>query len=1825
LSQSPIQIPGYELAGLLHESARSMVWRGVRLRDGAPVAVKCIARGSASARDLTRFRNEFELLRSLDVDGVMRAHELARTQDQIALVLDLFPGPSLRDWVQRDGPPLVDRLEAAMAAARVIGAVHAAGVIHKDISSRNILFDPSTRATRLIDFGLATRLRSQENKFRPAAALEGTLAYIAPEQTGRMNRSVDHRADWYSFGVTLYELFAGRLPLHSTDPLELVHFHIAGTPAPLHEVADVPVALSGVVAKLLRKAPEERYQSAAGVIADLARCLDELRGRGDVAVFEPGTQDVVERFEPPQRLYGRGRETAELTAAFGEVAAGGVHTVRVAGGAGIGKTSLVQEMHRAITQARGLFAAGKFDQLRRDVPFSALVDALHELVEQLLTGGAETVEQWRQEILAAVGSNGQVLLDVLPALELIIGRQPPVPALTGIEAQNRFTLVFQEFIQVFARREHPLVLFLDDMQWADQASLNLVTQMLSHPGTESLLVVQAYRDNHVDASHPLALALLEQDQRGVVSRAIQLGPLKPSDVAAFLVDTLHAPAERVAELAGLICSKTGGNPFFVRQFLRSLHAEGLLTFDAATRGFTWDLRAVRGAAITENVADFLAAKLARLPADTRDALKHAAAIGARFDLATLATVLSTSEQEAARRLAPALEGELVLALTPLESLDGEAIDAPLVYRRYAFLHDRVQRAAYDLIAPGDIPALHLSIGRLLRGGRGAEELGPRLFEVVNHLNLGVPVMRDPDERIELARLNYRAGMKARNATAYDLAVRMLRQALMLVGGEEGWAKYQRRVFDTHLKLAEVLALNAEHAEAFVVLRTALERAQSRLQRTQLRALQVATHLSIGQMTEAIEAGCAAAAEFGMELPQDDGALQRMLPAEIGAVLEATEARGIERLVDLPAMLDEEKVALMALLTHCLPAAFQTNQPLYALICCRMIGLSLEAGNCAHSARGYVSFAGVLSNALGRYEDAWRFARVAVDLLHRFGDTSVLAGAYFVWGLLASHWVRPVEESIELYARGIRHGLEAGDHLHAAYSAARRVSHQQFRGLPLAEVHEEALAARDLLRRVGERHKLHFLEPRIRFIEWLRGGTSHRQDLGSDEEDEAACTAAIHARGNRSFESDWYILLLMNRYLRGEYREALAFARTSQELLPFSAGFVTRSEHTLFYALTLTALLPEAPEAEREDMLALLDQQEAEFAAWSRGCEANFRHAHLLLLAERARVRGATMEAMSLYDQAIACAARHGFLHIEALAAELAARFWVGAGKPDFAALYQERALRAWESWGALGRVGALREAWHLRAGGEGRPAAAVDSSGLATHEHGDSLDLAALLKANQVLSGEILLDRLLAKLLEIILENAGGDRAVLVLHEQGRPLVRGVRDSSAQQTRLLPGEPLQGSQLLSEGIANYVIRTRETLVLAEPAQHARFRQDAYLAGRRPKSVLCAPILHKGRLTGLVYLENNQVAGAFTPGRLEALNVLMLQIAVSIDNATLYAQREQQARSIEQANAALKREIEERVNAERELSRYRDHLEELVAQRTRELASAQGRLVELSRRAGMAEVASGVLHNVGNVMNSVNVGAQVAREALRSLPVERLEKVCELFDLNAGRLGEWLEKDEAGRHMPHYLRQLARVLIARKEAVKGEIDLVLEQLEHMKKIIAAQQSYAKAQGVTEVCTLQEIVESALAIAGPALRNSRVEVVREYEELPAALLDRHRILQIVVNLVSNARHALEERGDAERRIVVRVFAGEDMACVEVRDNGIGIRPENLDRIFTHGFTTRKAGHGFGLHNSANAAQQMGGSLTARSEGENQGASFVLRVPLCLPEAARKAAGA
>ena len=1546
-------LPGYEFEELLHGSDSSTVHRAKRLADGASVTIKQTSGKVVSARQYTRYRNEFELLRSLSIDGVSRAYELLQHDGRLALVLEHFSGMPVRQWRAGRTLDLVEALDIAIQVGTMLGRVHAAGVIHKDVTSQNIIYDPESCRAKLVDFGLATRLRVESIDFQHPRALEGTLAYMAPEQTGRMNRNVDHRADLYSFGVTLYELFSGVRPLESDDPLELVHFHIARQPVPLAELAPgIPGTVSAVVMKLLRKAPEDRYQSAAGVVADLRRCREEIASGSPGEIFELGSADVIDRFEPPQKLYGRGQELSKLIGAFDRVAAGGSEILLVSGRAGIGKTSLVNEIHRPVTTRRGYFAAGKFDQMNRDRPFSALVDALQDLVEQLLTESPEVVEAWREAIRHAVGSNGRVLVDVVPALEHITGPQPPVRPLPSVEAVNRFQLVFQSFVQVFARREHPLVLFLDDMQWADAASLNLVTLLLGSTATESLLVVESYREEEVQTTHPLLLAAKELDSRGVHIGAIELGPLAVPDVVHLLADTLHASAESQKSLADIVHARTGGNPFFIRQFLQSLHEDGLITFDPASRSFRYDVNAISQTTISEDVAEILSSKLGKLEADTQRALELAAAIGNRFELSTLSVIYGLGEQELARLLEPALEATLIVPASRFEGLDPSVLDSPLVYRRFAFLHDRVQRAAYEMIAPDERPGLHLQIGRLLLADSESSEaaLERRLFDVINHMNQGIELIDEPAERLQLAELNLRAGRRAKDSTAYAAAVRSFKAAVALLGGERAWSEHYELAREANAKLAESLALGARYDEAFQVVDAALTRAESLTEQAELLALKVIAHLSQAQFADALRCARQGAGILGVDLPADGARLDEVLQAEIGRILERTDEIGVDKLLDLPVMQDDEKIALMSLLTHCLPAAFQTDQQLFALFCCKMVSLSLDFGNCALSARAYGSFGAILSGALRKHRAAYRFTKLGIDLAHHFDDLSVMSGVHFLHAHFASHWNEPVDASIEIFKRGMQYGLETGDHPHATYSAARRVSHLLFRGMTLPELRDETVAAIEFNERVGERTNIPFLVPHLRFVDWLCGERPAGDTLGDARQSEEEHTAAVQALGNFSFESDWFTMLLMHRYLCNELEQAYEFSLRAEKLQPYSAGFITRSQHGFYSAMTVAAMLESAEGASKRELASVLERNRSDLAQWAENCPDNFVHMHELVEAEAARVNGETMTAMRFYDRAIASASNHGFVHIEALAAERATKFWLKQDKSDFASHYLDKAIQTYEIWGASGKAADLRRE-HGMHGRSIVPSSTVSTNaGTTRHgaERGDALDLATMLKASLAIANELILESLLAKLMNIILENAGGESVVLVLEHDGQYMVQGAKESTGADARLMIGEPLPDSTALSAAIANYVIRTAEPVVLADPAARGKFRSDEYVRRHAPKSVLCAPILHKGKVTGLIYLENNHVAGVFTPARLEALTVLLSQIAVSLENATLYARQEEQARKIERANDTLKKEVTDRKHAEEELSRYKDQLQDLVAQRTRELAAANEDLVKEAR-------------------------------------------------------------------------------------------------------------------------------------------------------------------------------------------------------------------------------------------------------------------------------------
>jgi predicted ATPase len=934
---------------------------------------------------------------------------------------------------------------------------------------------------------------------------------------------------------------------------------------------------------------------------------------------------------------------------------------------------------RATAAQRGYFVTGKFDQLQRDVPFSAIVAALHDLVRQVLTESPAQTRAWRDAVVGAVGRSGRVITDVVPALERIIGPQPPLAPLEPAESQNRFNHAFQGFLQVFCRENHPLLVFLDDMQWADPASLRLLTSLLSAAGTHSLLIVASCRDNEVGATHPFSLAVKELERRAVPVHTIPLTPLGWADIAQFIGDCFGIDGDAAGPLAETLREKTGGNPFFMRQFLQKLQAEDLITFDAARSTCRCDLDRIRSLAITENVADLIAQKLGRLDEATQRVVAFGAAIGNQFELDVLANVAGCTAEQARKLLDAAVRDHLLVAPAAADDASGSG--------RYAFQHDRVQQAAYALVPAAARPALNLTIGRTLLAAAG-EDIAGLQFEIVNHMNQGIALIESRAERLRLAKLNLSAATRARNSTAYDLATRACRSAIELLGWD-AWEETPALAFEAHLRLAECQTLLADFEGAFATIDNALPHVRATADRGRLLTVRTHTYLSIGDMTGAVACGRQAAQLFGLDLPEEPQQVRERLQKEMGELIAWSSTHQIESLLDLPQMTDADRVVLMSLLMHCLPPAYQVNPELFALICCKMVSLSIEHGNCPMSAKGYGSFAAILSGIVGNFRDGDRFGKLGVDLSERLNDVAVRSACHFTWACFASAWVRPLDQSIAVFREGARWGLASGDHPHAAYCAALAIGHVLMRGTPLPATRAQAAEALQLVERIGDATNINLLRSRLRLTEWLQQPGAERS-LDTKQYNEAATLYELQATSvSKSMLAHFQSMRVMQRFFAGRFAEAWQLSRQLDALLVFVPGMMTVVEHAFFQCLSAAACCRDAAATERAALDAAFQSRLPALKTWAGQCPENYLPLYLTASAEHARVRG-DAAAGELYERAIAAAQSSRFPHVEAIACELAMRYWRGSDAPRAAAL-RERAMAAYLAWGALRKVHDLRD------------------------------------------------------------------------------------------------------------------------------------------------------------------------------------------------------------------------------------------------------------------------------------------------------------------------------------------------------------------------------------------------------------------------------------------------------------------------------------------------------------------------------------------------------
>ncbi|MBE8986735.1 ATP-binding sensor histidine kinase [Nostoc sp. LEGE 12450] len=1782
---SVVTIPGYQVSEELYNGSRTLVYQAVRETDQQPVVIKLLKNPYPSFIELLSFRNQYTIAKNLNLPGIIQTYSLETYQNGYALVMEDFGGISLKQW--GTVPTVIEFLLLAIALCNILDILIRHRIIHKDIKPANILINPETRDIKLIDFSIASLLPRETQTLKSLNVLEGTLGYLSPEQTGRMNRGIDYRTDFYSLGVTFYELLTGQLPFQSNDPMELVHCHIAKLPPLVHEInPEIAPILSEIVSKLMAKNAEDRYQSAFGLKYDLETCLHQLQQTGKIESFPIGQRDVSDRFIIPEKLYGREEEVKTLLEAFDRVTNHQMVTERsrstelmlVAGFSGIGKTAIINEVHKPIAEQRGYFIKGKFDQFNRNIPFSAFVQTFRDLMGQLSCENDTQLLAWKTRILAALGDNGQVIIEVIPELEQIIGQQLPAPNLSGTAAQNRFNLLFQKFIQVFTTKEHPLVIFLDDLQWADSASLNLMQLLMNNSDGGYLLLIGAYRDNEVTAAHPLMLTLEEIVKAKVTINTITLAPLSTASLNQLVADTLSCSEEVAQPLTQLVYQKTQGNPFFSTQFLKALHEDRLIQFDFYTGNWQCDIPQVKALALTDDVVEFMALQLQKLPTATQDVLKLAACIGNEFDLATLAiargasstNMSQMSEAETATAIWKALQEGLILPQTEIYKFYVDQ-ESQIIAQQgsqavtYKFLHDRVQQAAYFLIPEDEKQATHLKLGQLLLKNISANEQQENIFQIVSQLNMGLELITQQTERNQLAQLNLLAGRKAKASTAYTAAVQYLMLGIKLLAADS-WQNQYALTLALYEDAAEAEYLNTHFEQAISLADLILQQTTHLLDRIKTYELKVQIYIAQDQQVQAIETGLKALEQLKIPLILPDVEKENYLKR----LPELTS------LANIPEMSNPESLAALRLLISITPAVHHVKPEMFPSVALTMHHLCLEQGHSSLAAFVYGIYGLFLCAVIKDVDTAYHSGQISLELLEQYHAKELSSKIYMLFGAFICACKEHGRNTLKLLREGMQCGVEVGDIEYASYSMMAECMHLFLIGEPLNSVEKRQAKYIDLLLNFKQKHCLDYAQIWRQLTLNLFGQTSDHFHLTGTDFDETEMLLHFHKTHNHQSLFAIYVAKTIVLYNFEKYEQAVTNAEQATKFVDGAFGPLLVAGHNFYYSLSLLAGYSECDKSQQERCLNQVAINQKLMRYWADNAPANFQHKYDLVEAETARVMGDTLKAMEYYDRAIAAAKENGYLNEEALSNELAAKFYLNWGKEKVAQAYIQEAYYCYARWDAKAKIDDLEtrypqllqfilqqkqftlqplETLAIPARTIHQPTQISSSSSTSISE---ALDFATILKASQSLSSEIQLDKLLQCLLNAIMTNAGASKCVLMLMQENHLRVEAIAQLG-QEPSIGLALPIDRSFDIPVSLIYIVKRSLQCLVIADARIEAVLVADFYITKHQPKSLLCNPIVHQGKLLGILYLENNLATEAFTPDRLEIVKLLSSQAAISIENANLYNTLEQ---------------------------KVSDRTQQL-SQALEELKTTQDQLVESKKMAALGSLVAGVAHEV-----NTPVGTSI------TLVSTLIDKTTALITT--------VEQGQLKR------ADLTNYLNIAKECG----DIILTNLNSAAELVQSFKQVAVDQTNLEQRTIRVklYLEETLFSLAPNLRKTLHTVTITGDDTVTINTYPGALAQVVTNLVMNSlMHAYQPEEAGEMHF--HVLQQADQALIQYRDDGCGVPEDHHSRIFEPFFTTarHRGGTGLGLHIVYNlVTQKLRGRINVQSE-VGKGTLFIVTLPL------------
>ena len=1478
-----------------------------------------------------------QIAKNLDLPGVVRTYSLETSDRGYALIMEDFGGISLTEYRQNQPLACPDVLEIAIQLADILHALGQQRIVHKDIKPANILINPTTKQVKLIDFSIASLLPRETQSMLSPSLLEGTLAYISPEQTGRMNRGIDYRTDFYALGVTLYELLVGKLPFETEDFTELIYCHLAQQPTPIVDVVspvenrvnpDLPPVLSQIVAKLMAKNAEDRYQSALGLKHDLEQCLTQYQLTGKIDLFKLGSRDLCDRFLIPEQLYGRAVEVQTLLDGFTRVSQGQTELMLVAGFSGIGKTAVVNEVHKPITRQHGYFIKGKYDQFNRNLPLSAFVQAFRDLIGQLLSESDVQLANWKSQILAAVGENGRVLIEAIPELELAIGSQPAVMQLSGTAAQNRFNMLFQKFIEIFTTPEHPLVIFLDDLQWADSASLQLMKLLMG--GNGYLLLLGAYRDNEVSPIHPLMLMVQELQQAQIIVQTITLAPLEFRDTNQLIADTLHCSTDRSQPLAKLIDVKTQGNPFFTTQFLQVLHHDGEIWFNP--EGY-WecDITRVEALSLTDDVVKFMALQLQKLPSKTQEILKLAACIGNQFDLNTLAIVSKQSPLNAASDLWKGLQAGLILPNSQIykfyqdfqdfqdleDDVDGvdrvfyphpETLHSAPPSSLYRFLHDRVQQAAYSLIPEADKQVTHLQIGQLLLKNVVNEDLEAFIFDIVSQMNLGRNLLTNDRDRLQLAQLNYRAGLRAKQSIAYIAAADFARIGLSLLTDRSWQSQYQLSLNLSNLA-AETAFLNGDFIEAQQKVQIILNAVNISLDKIDAYDILIQVEVAQQHFWQALKIGLSILKELGVNLPSaptDIDVLMRVVNTKIG--LSITKP---SQILDRSMMVDRSALAALRIMNLLIFPAFFVEQRFIALLSCYGVKLCFDKGKSPIAAMLFSTY-GMVMCVTDDLSTGSQFGETALKLAEDSTAKVIQAKVQYTVANLISAWKLPLQNSILMNRAAAEVALEVGDLRYVATSRFSEILCMFYAGESLDDILQRCQIYRPEIDRVKEGSIMQLFDVLQQLCQSFSIEPALDSYLCQDNGREASWIADWENTNNLTSLCAIYGYQAQYAYCFGDIKRALRCQDLSR---PYWKGL--GSDEALICVVFLDSLIclsacENANRIEHNKMLTRVKANQKRFAKWSKFSSQNIQNRYDLVEAERYRISDKFSQAADYYDRSISAAKTAGFKHEEALANELAAKFYLGRGKEKIAATYMQEAYYCYARWGATAKTNNLERHYPqlLTPILQSQQPTFNPLSTLSTitnsrlrNSHSSQavnpFDLAAVIQSAQALSSTLDITQLIHQLVEIILKNSGAETCILALPtssltvdaHDGEWQIHAIAtvNSGSININQTP-QSLVNNPEYPANLIYWIKNTQQTAIFN--ARHRLEIDDPYLSEHQPQSVFSLPIVKQESVIGVLYLEHRHSPDIFTPDKKTIISFLCTQAAIALENAKIHQQSQQ---------------------------------------------------------------------------------------------------------------------------------------------------------------------------------------------------------------------------------------------------------------------------------------------------------------------------------------------